>query len=97
MAIIAIGSEPCTEIYQNSSTDMIKNNYIPVNDGLETSVENVLAVGDIIEFPLKIFNYDQGVRRQHWQMVCSEGYNSSNPNPQNERPLKQEFFTVSIY
>ncbi|CAF0835302.1 unnamed protein product [Didymodactylos carnosus] len=109
MAIIAIGSEPCTEIYKNSPIDMTKDNYIRVNGGLETSVENVLAVGDIIEFPLKIFNYDQGVRCQHWQMACSEGhqaadtilhklgYNSSNPNPQNERPLKQEFFTVPIY
>ncbi|CAF1487894.1 unnamed protein product, partial [Didymodactylos carnosus] len=109
MAIVAIGSEPCTEIYKNSPIEMTDDNYIRVNDRLETSVENVMAVGDITEYPLKIFNYDQGIRCQHWQMACSEGhhaadtilhklgYNSSNPNPHNERALKQEFYTVPIY
>ncbi len=73
LVIVAIGSETCTELYKDSPIEMTEDQFIKVNDRLETSVEHVLAVGDISKYPLKVFNLDE-VNCQHWQMACSTGH-----------------------
>jgi thioredoxin reductase len=52
---------------------MTEDQFIKVNDRLETSVEHVLAVGDMSKYPLKVFNLEE-VNCQHWQMACSTGH-----------------------
>jgi thioredoxin reductase len=52
---------------------MTDDHFIKVNERLETSVEHVLAVGDISKYPLKVFNLDS-VNCQHWQMACATGH-----------------------
>lgn len=52
---------------------MTNDGFIKVNQSLETSIENVLAVGDISKYPLAIFNLEY-VNCQHWQMACSTGH-----------------------
>ncbi len=71
--IVAIGSEPCTELYKNSPIELTEDQFIKTNDRLETSVDHVLAVGDISKYPLRVFNLDE-VNCQHWQMACSTGH-----------------------
>ncbi|CAF4643994.1 unnamed protein product, partial [Rotaria sp. Silwood1] len=73
LVIVAIGSEICTELYKNSPIEMTNDGFIKVNQRLETSVEHVLAIGDISRYPLKIFNLDD-INCQHWQMACSTGH-----------------------
>ncbi|CAF4020689.1 unnamed protein product, partial [Rotaria magnacalcarata] len=73
LLIVAIGSEICSELYKNSPIEMTDDGFIKVNKRLETSVERVLAVGDISKYPLAIFNLDY-VNCQHWQMACSTGH-----------------------
>jgi 3-phenylpropionate/trans-cinnamate dioxygenase ferredoxin reductase component len=73
LVIVAIGSEPCTDFCQQSSLEMTNGGYIRVNERLETSIEHVLAVGDISQYPLKVFNLEE-VNCQHWQMACSTGH-----------------------
>ena len=73
LVLVAIGSETCTELYQNSPIEMTDDHFIRVNDRLETSVDHVLAVGDICKYPLRVFNLDE-VNCQHWQMACSQGH-----------------------
>lgn len=73
MVIVAIGSETCTELYQNSPIEISQDNFIKVNERLETSVEHVLAVGDACKFPLRVFNLDH-VNCQHWQTACATGH-----------------------
>ena len=52
---------------------MTKEGYIRVNQRLETSIDHVLAIGDIAQYPLKVFNLEE-VNCQHWQMACSTGH-----------------------
>jgi NADPH-dependent 2,4-dienoyl-CoA reductase/sulfur reductase-like enzyme len=52
---------------------MTNDGFIRVNQRLETSIEHVLAVGDICKYPLRVFNLDD-VNCQHWQMACSTGH-----------------------
>jgi len=73
LAIVAIGSEPCTEMYKDSPIEIGNDQYIKVNERLETSVEHVLAIGDLSKYPLRVFNLDE-VNCQHWQMACSSGH-----------------------
>jgi len=46
--------------------------YIQVNTHMQTSVPNVYACGDIVEFPLSSFG-NQVVNVQHWQMALKHG------------------------
>jgi 3-phenylpropionate/trans-cinnamate dioxygenase ferredoxin reductase component len=73
MIFVAIGSEPCTELCRDSSIEMTNNGFIRVNQRLETSIEHVLAIGDMCQYPLNIFQIEQ-VNCQHWQMACSTGH-----------------------
>jgi thioredoxin reductase len=73
LVIVAIGSESCTELYKNSPIELTEDHFIKVNERLETSVDHVLAVGDISKYPLKVFNLDH-VNCQHWQMACATGH-----------------------
>jgi thioredoxin reductase len=73
LAIVAIGSETCTELYKDSPIELTEDQFIKVNERLETSVDHVLAIGDISKYPLKVFNLDL-VNCQHWQMACSTGH-----------------------
>jgi thioredoxin reductase len=73
LVIAAIGSELCTELYQNSPLEMTDDGFVRVNYRLETSVEHVLAVGDICRYPLKVFDLED-INWQHWQMACSTGH-----------------------
>lgn len=52
---------------------MSEDHFIKVNERLETSVDNVLAIGDISKYPLKVFNLES-VNCQHWQMACMSGH-----------------------
>ncbi|CAM4856087.1 unnamed protein product [Rotaria socialis] len=76
LVIVAIGSETCTELLQDSPIEMTPDDFIKVNDRLETSVDHVLAVGDITKYPLRIFNLDE-VNCQHWQMACTTGHQAA--------------------
>ncbi|CAF1415713.1 unnamed protein product [Adineta ricciae] len=104
MVIVAIGSETCTELYKDSPIALSEDHFIKVNDRLETSVEHVLAVGDISKHPLKVFNLDE-VNCQHWQMACSSGHQAADTilhhylgqNKGGARPLKTDYYTVPIY
>ncbi|CAF0718374.1 unnamed protein product [Adineta steineri] len=104
LAIVAIGSESCTELYKDSPIEMSEDHFIKVNDRLETSVEHVLAVGDISKYPLRVFNLDE-VNCQHWQMACSTGHQAADTilhhylgqTKGGSRPLKTDFYTVPIY
>ncbi|CAF4693611.1 unnamed protein product, partial [Rotaria sp. Silwood2] len=62
LVIVAIGSETCTELYKDSPLELTEDQFIKVNDHLETSVDHVLAVGDISKYPLRIFNLDDHVK-----------------------------------
>ena len=73
LVIVAIGSETCIELYKDSPLEMTDDHFIKVNERLETSVDHVLAVGDISKYPLRMFNLDE-VNCQHWQMACSSGH-----------------------
>lgn len=73
LVIVAIGSEPCTELFKDSPIEMTDDHFVRVNERLETSLDNVLAIGDICKFPLRIFNLDE-VGCQHWQTACSSGH-----------------------
>lgn len=73
LVIVAIGSEICSELYENSPIERTHDGFIKVNQRLETSIENVLAVGDISKYPLTVFNLDY-VNCQHWQMACATGH-----------------------
>ncbi|CAF2584587.1 unnamed protein product [Rotaria sp. Silwood2] len=104
LVIVAIGSELCTELYKNSPIEMTNDGFIKVNKRLETSVEHVLAVGDISRYPLKIFKLDN-VNCQHWQMACSTGHQAANTilhyyvgqKENASRSLKTDFYTVPIF
>ncbi|CAF3560241.1 unnamed protein product [Rotaria sp. Silwood1] len=104
MVIVAIGSETCTELYKDSPIVMTDDQFIRVNDHLETSVDHVLAVGDITKHPLKIFNLDE-VNCQHWQMACSGGHQAADTilhhylgqSKGGSRLLKTDFYTTPIY
>jgi thioredoxin reductase len=52
---------------------MTNDGFIKVNQRLETTVDHVLAVGDISKYPLKVFNLEE-INCQHWQMACSTGH-----------------------
>ena len=73
LVVVAIGSDTGSELLKNSPLDMTRDGFIKVNQRLETSVEHVLAVGDISQYPLRAFNIDL-VNCQHWQMACSTGH-----------------------
>ena len=77
--LVAIGSELCTELYRNSGLAMTQDGFIQVNQRLETSLGNVLAVGDICKYPLKVFDLDD-INCQHWQMACSTGHQAGKSN-----------------
>ncbi len=47
MIITAVGTRPNTELLRG--TDMVLNSGIPVNDYMETSMENIYAAGDVAE------------------------------------------------
>jgi len=104
LLIVAIGSELCTELYKNSPIEMTNDGFIKVNKRLETSVEHVLAVGDISKYPLRLFNLDE-INCQHWQMACSTGHQAANTILQYylgqtngiSRSLKTDFYTTPIY
>ncbi|CAF0927567.1 unnamed protein product [Rotaria sordida] len=104
LVIVAVGSESCTELYKDSPIEMSDDQFIKVNDRLETSVDHVLAVGDISKYPLRIFNLDE-VNCQHWQMACSSGHQAADTilhhylgqNRGGSRPLKTDFYTTPIY
>ncbi|CAF1383220.1 unnamed protein product [Rotaria sp. Silwood1] len=104
LVIVAIGSEICTELYKNSPIEMTNDGFIKVNQRLETSVEHVLAIGDISRYPLKIFNLDD-INCQHWQMACSTGHQAADTilhyyvgqKQDNSRSLKTDFYTVPIF
>lgn len=89
VVLVAIGSELCTELYQNSPIALTQDGFIQVNEHLQTSVENVLAVGDICKYPLKVFDLED-INCQHWQMACSTGHqagkNSLNEGNQDFSP-----------
>ncbi|CAM4772175.1 unnamed protein product [Rotaria magnacalcarata] len=76
LVIVAIGSETCTELLKDSPIEMTPDDFVKVNDRLETSVDHVLAVGDITKYPLRIFNLDE-VNCQHWQMACTTGHQAA--------------------
>jgi NADPH-dependent 2,4-dienoyl-CoA reductase/sulfur reductase-like enzyme len=104
LVIVAIGSETCTELYKNSPIEMTEDQFIKVNDRLETSVDHVLAVGDISKYPLRVFNLDE-VNCQHWQMACSTGHQAADTilhhylgqTKGSSRPLKTDLYTTPIY
>ncbi|CAM4754949.1 unnamed protein product [Rotaria magnacalcarata] len=104
LLIVAIGSEICSELYKNSPIEMTNDGFIKVNKRLETSVERVLAVGDISKYPLAIFNLDY-VNCQHWQMACSTGHQAANTILNNYHgqtaatsdSLKTDLYTTPIF
>jgi thioredoxin reductase len=63
---------------------MTDDGFIKVNQRLETSVEHVLAVGDISKYPLKVFNLAD-INCQHWQMACSTGHQAGRYSKRNFR------------
>jgi len=98
MVIVAIGSETCTELYKDSPIAMSEDHFIKVNQRLETSVEHVLAVGDISKYPLQAFNLDEA-NCQHWQMACSTGHQAGKRD-RSDSWLKKEIFlecTLAIH
>ncbi|CAF1632172.1 unnamed protein product [Adineta ricciae] len=105
LLICAIGSELCTELYENSSIEMTDDGFIKVNQRLETSIEHVLAVGDICKYPLKVFDLED-INCQHWQMACSTGHQAADTilryylgqtKGGGSRSLKTDFYTTPIF
>lgn len=104
LVIVAIGSETCTELYKNSPIELTEDHFIKVNERLETSVDHVLAVGDISKYPLKVFNLDH-VNCQHWQMACATGHQAASTillhylgqTRDESRLMKPELYTTPIY
>lgn len=69
----------CNELYKDSPIEMTNDGFIKVNQRLQTSMENVLAVGDTTQYPLAVFNLEH-VNCQHWQMACSTGHQAGKNN-----------------
>ena len=77
LVLVAIGSELCTDLYRNTPIEMTADGFIEVNQRLQTSVDKVLAIGDICKYSLNIFDLPN-VNCQHWQMACSQGHQAGN-------------------
>ncbi|CAF0763412.1 unnamed protein product [Adineta steineri] len=104
LVLVAIGSDLCTELYENSPIEMTDDGFVKINERLETSVDHVLAVGDICKYPLRVFNLED-INCQHWQMACSTGHQAADTilryylgqTKAGVRSLKTDFYTTPIY
>ena len=65
------GNEPNTEYLKGSDIKMDKS-FVLVDENFETSYKNVFAGGDIVRYPLSIFD-NKMINVGHWQTAQSHG------------------------
>lgn len=69
MVIIGVGVEPNVELFTDSNLNI--DTGIVVNEFCETSIPDVYAAGDVVEFPDTIFNKIRHV--EHWENAFEQG------------------------
>ncbi|XP_052214021.1 apoptosis-inducing factor 3-like isoform X3 [Dreissena polymorpha] len=72
LAILGVGVVPATSFLKDSGIKMTDRGFVPVDETMATSVADVYAAGDIVEFPLFSAG-DRNVNVQHWQMAHAHG------------------------
>jgi NAD(P)H-nitrite reductase large subunit len=79
LCLVAIGSKPATSFIKGSKIDVNDAGYIKVDKYMKTSIDNVYAVGDVMNFPrscIRVFNdenKDDLINVPHWQMSHMHG------------------------
>ncbi|XP_064612325.1 apoptosis-inducing factor 3-like [Liolophura sinensis] len=72
LVVLGVGVAPATEFAKDSGLNMTKQGFIQVDKKMKTNLPDVLAAGDIVEFPLFTVN-DEKVNIGHWQMAHHHG------------------------
>lgn len=76
LVVLAIGSQPVTDFLRNSSIKLTPDNYVQVDEFMQTNIPNVYAVGDIAYFPrscLPGLESSNHVNIAHWGVASSQG------------------------
>ena len=70
LVIVGIGVEPNTSYIEGIDLDR-KDNSVPVNQYLQTEMEDIYAAGDIARFPYAPI--EQSTRIEHWRLAAQQG------------------------
>jgi apoptosis-inducing factor 3 len=73
LVVAGIGVEPVTEYL--SGTDLVKENGVPVNACLQTSIDGIFAAGDIAAIPYGPLK--QQIRVEHWAVAERQGQHAA--------------------
>ena len=77
--LVAIGSKPATSFLKGSKIEVNEAGYIKVDKYMKTNIDNVYAVGDVMNFPrscIRVYNEenkDDLINVPHWQMSHMHG------------------------
>ncbi|CAM1325098.1 AIFM3 (predicted) [Pycnogonum litorale] len=72
VCLVGMGVVPSVDYIKSSGIELNEKNQIIVDEYLKTSVPDIYAAGDIIEFPLAIANNER-VNIGHWQLASYHG------------------------
>ena len=70
LVVVGIGVEPNTSYLEGIELNK-KDNSIPVNEYLQTEIENIYAAGDIARFPYAPMG--ESTRIEHWRLAAQQG------------------------
>ncbi|KAL5017385.1 hypothetical protein ScPMuIL_006974 [Solemya velum] len=95
LCVLGVGVVPATEFVKDSGIEMTGKGFIPVDKCMKTSIPNVFAAGDIVEFPLFCVD-DEKVNVSHWQMAHAHGRTAAYSILEKPREIKSVpyFWTV---
>ncbi|CAD6186915.1 unnamed protein product [Caenorhabditis auriculariae] len=74
VVVVGIGVTPATEFLKGSKIEINKQGYIPVDKHFRTNVDYVYAIGDVVSFPLPLWNVES-LNIQHFQTAQAHGQN----------------------
>jgi apoptosis-inducing factor 3 len=94
LVVAGIGIEPVTEYL--SGTDLVKENGVPVNACLQTSVDGMFAAGDIAAVPFGPMK--QRIRVEHWAVAERQGQHAARAMLGSTEPYREvPFFWTRQY
>lgn len=76
VVVLGIGVTPNSNFLDGSQIDLTDRGFVSVNEFMETSVDNVYAIGDIASFPLHIAD-GRSAAIGHWQLAHAHGRNAA--------------------
>jgi apoptosis-inducing factor 3 len=94
LVVAGIGVEPITEYL--SGTDLVKENGVPVNTSLQTSIDGIFAAGDIAAIPYGPLK--QRIRVEHWAVAERQGQHAARAMLGSAEPYREvPFFWTRQY